>query len=291
MEIVHRSTVTDDQIDSLGHMNVRWYGVHAEEATRALLARAELVRPGQRLRTFDLYTRHHREQMAGARLAVRSGVVALTPQVATLYHELFEEQTGVLAATFLRRVAPVDAEAAFAHDRVVTVEVPEHGRSRSVPTDDDPMADAPAVELLLERGLAMRHPRAVEDAEVGADGEVPADRLQELLWRGRPIDWRPWDMSDRGPEGRRVSMAVMETRIVVGRPPRLGDRIQAFSATVAIGDKTTTRRQWVMDLAAGVPLLVSTSVGVALDLDARRATSLPPGMRAEAERNLQPDLV
>jgi acyl-CoA thioesterase FadM len=290
VEIVHRSTVTDDQIDALGHMNVRWYGVNADAATKALLARAELVRPGQALRTFDLYTRHHREQLAGARLAVRSGVLALTPRVATLYHELFNEDTEVLAATFVRRVSPVDPGGAFAHDHVATVEVPEHGRPRSVPVDDDPLADAPSVELLLERELAMRHPRLVGEGDVGPDGEVEPDRLQELLWGGEPIDKRPWVMHHVGPDGHRVNMAVMESRMVVGRAPRLGDRIQAFGATIAVGDKTTSRRQWVMDLVSGTPFLVSTSVGVALDLDARRATSLPPAMREEAQRNLQPDL-
>ena len=290
MEIVHHSTVTDEQIDALGHMNVRWYGVNAEAGTQALLARAELLGPNQRLRTFDLYTRHHREQMAGARLAVRSGFLALAPQVATIYHELFNEDTDVLAATFIRRTSPADAGVTFGHLAVDTVTVPEHGGPRSVRVDDDPMAMAPSAETLLARGLAMRHPREVTAADVGADGEVPADRIQELLWGGQPIDPRPWDLHHRGREGQRVNMAVMETRMVVGRPPRLGDRIQSFSAVTAIADKTTTRRQWVMDLNAGVPLLVSTNVGVALDLEARRATSLPPAMREDAERNLHADL-
>lgn len=290
MDVVHRSTVTDEQIDALGHMNVRWYGANAEAATIALLARAELVRPGQALRTYDLYTRHHREQMAGAHLAVRSGVVDIRPRSVTLYHELYNEGSGVLAATFLRRVALADPAGTFAHDRVATVEVPEAGRPRSVRIDDDPLADAPAVDLLVERQLAMRHPRLIGADDVGADGVVPVDGMHELLWGGEPIDPRPWEVHDRGPQGQPVNMAVLETRMVLGRPPRLGDRIQAFGATVAVGEKTSTRRQWVIDLAAGAPLLVSTSVAIALDLDARRAMQLTDRMRSEAERNLHPDL-
>lgn len=290
MDVVHRSTVTDEQIDALGHMNVRWYGVNAEAATAALLARAELVRPGQALRTYDLYTRHHREQMAGAHLAVRSAVVDIAPRSVTLYHELFNETSDVLAATFLRRVAPADPADTFVHDRVVTVEVPEAGRPRSVRVDDDPLADAPGLDILVERQLAMRHPRTIGADEVGDDGAVPVDDIHELFWGGEPIDPRPWEMHDRGPQGQRVNMAVLETRMVLGRAPRLGDRIQAFGATVAIGEKTSTRRQWVIDLATGAPLLVSTNVAIALDLDARRATQLTDRMRSEAERNLHPDL-
>ena len=290
MDVVHRSTVTDEQIDALGHMNVRWYGVNAEAATAALFARAELVRPGKALRTYDLYTRHHREQMAGAHLAVRSGVVDIAPRSVTLYHELFNETSDVLAATFLRRVAPADPADTFVHDRVVTVEVPEAGRPRSVRVDDDPLAAAPAVDVLVERELAMRHPRTIGADDVGADGAVPIGDIHELFWGGEPIDPRPWEQHDRGPQGQRVNMAVLETRMVLGRAPRLGDRIQAFGATVAIGEKTSTRRQWVIDLEAGAPLLVSTNVAIALDLDARRATQLTDRMRFEAERNLHPDL-
>ena len=34
----HRSTVTEDQIDHLGHMNVRFYGVNARQGTETLLS-------------------------------------------------------------------------------------------------------------------------------------------------------------------------------------------------------------------------------------------------------------
>jgi acyl-CoA thioester hydrolase len=290
VEVVHRSTVTEDMIDGLGHMNVRYYGVNADAATRSLLAAAELVRPDQRPVARDIYTRHHREQMAGAHLAVRSGFVALTPALATIYHELFNTESEVLAATFIRKVA-LAGDQRFSHTAVTTIEIPEHGRPRSLTLDDDPLAGAPSVETLLERGLAMRHPRVVEADECGPDGRLIGERLHELLWRGEPIDPRPWDYHHKGDDGAPVNMAVMESRTVLGDLPSVGDEVQSFGGIVAIGDKTTTRRNWAMDLRTGQPILVGMTIGLAIDLRARRAVALPASIREEAESILAADLL
>ncbi|HEX5946441.1 MAG TPA: hypothetical protein VFY82_09200, partial [Acidimicrobiales bacterium] len=70
----HESTVTEDQIDHLGHMNVRYYAENARAGTRSLLGGL----PGWGRRPFvvhDVYTRHHREQMLGTALVVRSAIL------------------------------------------------------------------------------------------------------------------------------------------------------------------------------------------------------------------------
>ena len=71
LAVTHHSTVTEEQIDHLGHMNVRFYGVNAAAGTRALLAELGVGR--RRAQVVDLYTRHRREQLLGAELVVRSG--------------------------------------------------------------------------------------------------------------------------------------------------------------------------------------------------------------------------
>ncbi len=104
LTVTHRSTVTEEQIDHLGHMNVRFYGTNAERAMNVLLAGLEL--PAElHLQLVDVYTRHHREQLSGARLVVHSGVVEASDDGIRLYHELTNEDTGTLAATFFHRLA------------------------------------------------------------------------------------------------------------------------------------------------------------------------------------------
>ena len=71
LTVSHTSTVTHDQIDELGHMNVRWYGANAVAATASLCERLGLGSPA----LHSTYTRHHHEQMEGNELEVRSAVL------------------------------------------------------------------------------------------------------------------------------------------------------------------------------------------------------------------------
>src|SRR5262245_51967073 len=107
LQTTHESTVTEEQIDHLGHMNVRFYAVNAKASTDALLA--DLPGWGGRPHVVhDLYTRHLREQLLGTSLVVRSAVIGAGADGLRLYHELAAADTGVLAATFVYRVSPID---------------------------------------------------------------------------------------------------------------------------------------------------------------------------------------
>ena len=70
LQIRQHSTVTADEIDSLGHMNVRYYVARMERANAELLK--GLVEPGAlergMLSRVDTYTRFQREQFEGAKL-------------------------------------------------------------------------------------------------------------------------------------------------------------------------------------------------------------------------------
>ena len=79
LRTTHTSTVTEDQIDHLGHMNVRFYGVNAQAGTRAVLGGL----PGWTGRPYlvhDTYTRHHREQLFGTTLDAFGTSTAWTEQ-------------------------------------------------------------------------------------------------------------------------------------------------------------------------------------------------------------------
>ena len=76
MDVLHNTEVTPDQIDHLGHMNVRFYGAHARTGADRLLASFGLMSDeGPRAVGRDIYVRHHREQLVGAPLEVRGGVL------------------------------------------------------------------------------------------------------------------------------------------------------------------------------------------------------------------------
>jgi acyl-CoA thioesterase FadM len=296
LEITHRSTVTEDQIDHLGHMNVQYYGTNARAATQAMEA-AFGVPDDLRLRLVDVYTRHHREQLLGTELEVRSCVIDADPDGLRLYHELAATETDSLAATFVHLLVPDPATSPpvlpgsvvdRARERVFAV--PAHGASRSISLAADPTAAAPTLAELQDRDLAMRHPRAVGAEECDDAGEVRWDSVPGLTWGGEPVSNRRHMHLYEGDDGLRMGWATMETRMSVRRLPHRGDRIQSFSAVVDVRDKTSQRIQWAYDLERGDLLTTFEIVNLAFDIGGRRAISIPDELRVLEESRLQPDL-
>lgn len=300
---LYEGKVGPEEIDDLGHMNVRYYGERALSATERLMSTHGLdPRTCESMRTSlevsDVYTRHLREQLADASLAVMGGVLDVRDDDVRLYHELLNTENGELAATFVHRVGlrsldhpsklPLP-EIAAKSLRESTVSWPEHGRPRSI--DLDRPASLLSLAEARERGLELRKERSVLQEECDSSGSVPASRRQELVWGGEPIPPNrggpPFvDLED----GSRMSMAALETRSQLVETPRLGMRIQSFSATVDVAKKTTIRRAWVFDVERERLLFSNTFVDIALHLGKRRSMEIPPSMRERLEANVHPDL-
>jgi acyl-CoA thioesterase FadM len=285
LTITHRSAVTDEQIDHLGHMNVRFYGVNAQAGTAALLG--TLVDPDTvTLRPVDIYTRHHREQLLGAKLVVRSGVIDAQTDAIRLYHELANEETGALAATFVHRLraeSPNGDPLALPPDlveraRAAVVAIPEHGATRSISLGTNPITSAPDLETLRDRDLAMRKVRTIGADECDADGAYIRSNAPMLTWGGEPVHRRMPEMIHVGPNGEQMGWASMETRMVINRLPRRGDQIQSFSAVIGLADKTSHRIQWAYDTDRGDLLTTFEVVNLAFDISARRPMSIPRGL-------------
>jgi acyl-CoA thioesterase FadM len=271
--------------------------VNATAGTRALLT--SLGAPDDRqVRLVDIYTRHHREQMLGARLVVRSGVADVSDDELALYHELADEDTGGLAATFVHRLrldAP-DDEVAQLPAAVVTqarasiVEIPAHGATRSISLATDPIAKAPTLADLRERDLAVRKVRAVSADECDADGEYLPTMAPALIWAGEPVDRHFPEMLHEGPNGERMGWASMETRIVIRRLPRLGDHIQSFSAVIGLADKVMHTIMWAYDVDREELLTTFEVVNLAFDTNARRPMQIPDHIRVVQAAQLHLDL-
>lgn len=297
LRVTHQSTVTQDQIDHLGHMNVRFYGVNAQRATRAMIDVLGL--DGGRLVLDDLYTRHHREQMLDTVLEVRSGLVAAEPGRVRIYHELVDVEHDVLAATFVYGLSAVGSDGARDDLDPATVqrlgdsvvEIPPRGASRTIDLDADAMFAAPTLEAVRARGLEMREPREVTAEECGADGRVTPDLAPMLTWAGTPVGrGARGDMLHDGPNGEKMGWAAMETRMRTPRLPAVGDRIQSFGALVDMADKTTHRVHWAFDLDRGDLLTSFETVSLAFDTVGRRPMSIPQWIREGEAATLHPDM-
>ncbi len=296
LTVTHRTTVTEDQIDHLGHMNVRFYGVAARAGSDAVTA--DLGAGDRRLDAVDLYTRHLREQMLGADLEVRSGVLGGAHGEVRLYHELRNVDTDDLAASFVHRLVVAAAgesggdpapwpDPALVAERAT--EIPERGRPRTIDLALDPTDNPPSLDQARDLGLAIRATRAIGADECRADGSYQLSFAPMLVWGGEPLHTTTGATLIDGPNGEKVGLASMETRTLIQRMPRLGDQVQSFSATLAINDKTTHRILWAFDTEVGDLLLAFEVVDLAFDTVARRPMVLPDALRRQAEAVLHPE--
>ncbi|MBA2281857.1 MAG: thioesterase family protein [Actinomycetota bacterium] len=297
LRTTHRSTVTEEQIDHLGHMNVRYYATNALRGTRAVLA--DLPGWGDRPHlVHDAYTRHHREQLLGTELVVRSLVLGADERAVRIHHELADAATGTFAATFVHRVSPVDEgggrlpvpEAAAAAAVAEAGELPDHAATRTISLDADLLSSAPDLATLRSRDLAFRKPRTVLPSECDAEGRYLVELAPALTWGGEQVDGDRPDHLHETTSGQLMGWASMETRAIFGALPRVGEHIQSFAATVAVLDKVIHRVNWAYDLETGALLTVLESVSLAFDIRGRKPMSIPDGYRRIEETRLQPDL-
>lgn len=301
MDALHKTEVTPDQIDHLGHMNVRYYSAHARTGAEVLLASLGLTSDDRQVVVGrDIYVRHHREQLVGAALEVRGGVLDASGDRVRLYEELVNPDRDEVAATFVLSFElsdPQRQEQLVIDQRIVdgaraaTVELPENGRPRSISLDEDPTARPPSFDVVLERGLAIRQVRAIgDDVEVDGDGFVSSVSVGELMWGGDPMPGAEFRPLEPLPDGHEMGFATMESRASWARPARRGDRVQSFGAELDIQGKTMLSRHWLFDVDRAELIAVFSVLNLAFDTTARRAIAIPDSVRSRIGRRLHPDL-
>lgn len=310
---LHEAAVGPDEIDSLGHMNMRYYGARAHAATLALFARlgldpGQMAAGGLALVAQDCFNHYLKEQFAGATLIVDGGVCDVRADGLSLYLELVNQATGDRAATFItkpklyvretRAPAPMPRALLDAAEKLI-VDVPPHGMPRSIDLAA-PRTDARYADVERRIG-STSFPFGRGDIDVPADecdafGFLDLTSAQDIMFsafaaRARAAGMRMGPPIEAGPDGRRIGWAMLENRQYLVATPRVGDHVTTLSAPVKLGAKTQQMRRWTFNTETGDLLAVIDGVSLALDLDARRATDIPDYMRQELESQLMAELV
>jgi len=304
MKNLHQSTVQESEIDSLGHMNVRFYIERAANAHNTLLEQLG-VSPakGQQLRRFDTHNRFHREQFAGATLHTYGGLVATeNPHSITGYYEIRNVDKDQVAATFIITSQLLDLSTGNALDisipdsdlaKSLTVDIPEHGRPRSLtlnpprePTLEEIEPLIPDSELL--GGMSGRREGIIIEEDCDDSGRLGQDKdLVHVVFRPQPGE----EMKEMGPPhlrdklGRLYSWAMMEIRSITYQRPKLGETIVSLSTDVNFGEKWRHSRRWIFSKDSGELLGISDQTGICMDLEARKAIPIPDEVREVIEAN------
>lgn len=311
MQLLHESTVLPEQIDSLGHMNVRYYMARMEAANQTLIANLGLLSTTSNasyLRRIDTYTRFLREQFEGAPLHTLGGVLDVTSEGMRSYVEIRNPTSNAVAATFIvttqltdsdsRTALPFDTQSPQAVN-APRIEIPDYATPRSLSlgnvNNQVTLAELDAVIPDVE-GTGMmsgRRQTTVEDSDVDATGWLRKDL--EIMFLPF-IKMTQEDGAQHGPPvfttaaGQRVGWAVMETRNMVYTQPRLGDGLSYFNTDLSVDEKSRLSRRWAFNTKTGDLLGISDNVGLCIDLDARRAIPWPDEIRALIEEHQQPQL-
>ncbi len=316
MLVLHEARVAADEIDSLGHMNMRYYSVRAREGAAALFARwgfgaKALKAAGLTLTVQDSFNHYLAEQFEGASLCIQGGVIDVGAQDVSLYVEIINTGDGKRAATFLlkpvlqesatRRPTPFPASL-LASARNDLIDVPAHARPRTLDL-------APPRTDLRYEDIARRLPPShfpgefkvrVDPVDCDSHGFLKLSGAQDIMMMAFAAVMRAraaaGEEVQQGPRefpvenGVRVAWAMLENRQYLVRTPRAGDLVQTLSAPYQIARKTQTMRRWTFNVETGDLLAVIDGVSIAFDLGARRAIDIPPGIRRELESEMIADL-
>lgn len=115
LPITYRGAVYPWQCDHMGHMNVTWYTGKFDEATWQLFNLAGItpsyLREQQRaMAGVEQRTAYKAELWPGDVVTVRSGVLEVREKAIRFFHEMRNEDTGVIAAITVLVAVHLDAQ-------------------------------------------------------------------------------------------------------------------------------------------------------------------------------------
>lgn len=135
LPITYRGTVYPWHCDHMNHMNVMWYVGKFDEATWQFfstigLSRSRMSKEGAGMAGVEQRIEYKRELRAGDLITIHSAALEITEKSIRLCHEMFNDETGELAArtilvavyfdTSARKSRPIPADIRERVGRMVT---------------------------------------------------------------------------------------------------------------------------------------------------------------------------
>jgi acyl-CoA thioester hydrolase len=284
------------ECDHIGHLNTRYYIVRVEQALAGLARRLALTNVTDGSGTHHLFVKsqHMRfihEARAGAALHATAQVLSWGRDDAVVLFLLHHSNSDKMAATVRLSIAYVERssgrpeawpEQATRAASALLCEAPSEAKPRSLSLDNvDVTASLERAQQLGMRttGIGTIMPDAC-DAHGHWRLSSFMGRVADSIPHLRNGEWREV-LARTMPGGTsRVGSALIEFQTVHVRWPKIGDGCEVRSALAGCTDRVTHSSHWLLDPATGAPWAAVRTVGIALDLDARR--SIPLTAEAQA---------
>lgn len=303
---VWRGCVNAWECDHIGHLNSRYYLARIEQALAGLGRRLGLAdaidgATGHHLLVKAQHMRFLREARAGAALHATGQVLTWGRSEADVLFLIHHSATGQVAATFRLSIAYVErgsdrpvpwpAQATRAAE-ALTCEAPGEARPRSISLDGAEVTAS--LVRAQELGLRTTGLGTITPQDCDAQGRWRLSgfmgRVADSIPHLRNGEWREV-LARTAPGGPlRVGSALVEFQTVHVRWPGIGAGCEVRSALSGCSDRVTYSAHWLLDPQTGAPWAAVRTVGIALDLDARRSVALTVEAQAAYRAASVPDL-
>lgn len=297
---LYQGSVNTWECDDGGHMNVRFHYercmiglahlAHALDMPRAFTQSA-----GATLTPLEIHARFLKEARPGATLTMHGGVVKLDESEATLCLDM-RHADGSPSSVFTVRVAHTDTRSFRAFGwtkrareaaKRIHCPLPTHAKPRSIDLAAKP---AEANKARADALGAMR----IGATMVSTDQCDAFGRLRGEHFVGRVSDsvpnlltqWRRETAADNKLEGGAPAGAVVESRMIYRRFPRVGDLIEIRTGVAEVGEKTLRLVHWLCDPDSGEAWASMEAVALTFDTSTRKTIAPSPEARARMQERV-----
>lgn len=298
---VWRGGAKSEQLDEMGHLNVRFYVAIATEALMGFshaLGLPGAFRPdaGATLIVREHHIRFLREARARAPLHVTAGILSMEETGARVLFVLWHSLTGEPAATFNTVVSHVTAgelrpfpwpAAAVERARELMCDLPDYAAPRSVPTD--PVTSRASLARSEEIGMQHIAAGAIRLGDCDAFGRMNAEVFMGSIVSGIPQfgnGFRQAVMEATDPLPKRVGNAALEYRLLYLDWPRVGDLYVMRTGMLEIDKRGMNVVHWMLDPVSGRAWGSCQAYITTFDLDARKIMLVPEAAKKALDERL-----
>lgn len=264
------------ECDENDHLNVRFYAEKMNQAVAIFLRERQVGT----CRVAGQHIRFVQEARVATPLRIDCAPVSVADDRFELLAVMRQNLTDEPVAAFVSTVV-VESGPAIAPGEVGLL--PEWAAPRGI-DPADPYGVPVDIAQAEEVGFRTMGRGVIGEAECDASGELLRHHYIGRISDGMPNLWgfETADAEERRQVDGELGGAVVEYRLLYEAPLKGGDVFRQFSGIRALGDKTQHMVHLIFNESAGGVLALSAeAIGVAMNLDSRRAVPISDYRRAQ----------
>ena len=280
----YRGIVYRWEVDHNDHLTVAYYFARLGDAALALLDALGLGagyarRRGRVCVTADCYVRYLRELRVGDIMHIASGIVAVERDALVLGHKVFNSETGDVCTTVEQRVRQVDTRRRAA--RPFSAAQRRAAERRRIEWDGPPRERRPRPRGL--DGFLESSRDTVKSGELDVLGQVALLHYVHRFSAANGHATAVFGITPGYMRTERRGFSTFEFQLELGGVLRPGDPVCVRSALVHVGNSSMRLFHVMTNERTAERVATLEQLGVHLDMDARRPTSLPDAIRERAK--------